>query len=140
MFEISRPPFDAVSTHSRAGCTLLELGSRAQGSPQQNWDIKQHKNKKKKKRKSRKERKGWMRGGGRAAIGRKEKGRGAQVWRGPLHLPPQGPGFAPQGDPRGPAEGDPRPSPARSPSSRTAPGETAEKGEFGRRGEEGQYL
>lgn len=28
MFEISRPPFDAVSTHSRAGCTLLELGEQ----------------------------------------------------------------------------------------------------------------
>lgn len=47
-------------------------------------------------------------------MARKEKGRGAQVWRGP--------GFPAQGEPRGRAEGDPRCSPARSPSRQSRAG------------------
>ena len=60
MFEISRPPFDAVSTHSRAGCALLELGEERERIPRRKTGPRNNKkiNKRRNKRKGRKGEKG----------------------------------------------------------------------------------
>lgn len=68
-------------------------------------------------------------------MAKKEKGRGAQVWRGPLHLPVQAPGFPSRGDPWERGKGDPRPGPAPSPSRQScAGGDCSKRGIWQARG------